>query len=188
MHVPRYGRALFLPPARLHLRLRRCRFRAGGQKVVSGGQSEGWMDGEGPKWRGDLEGDTNEGRQRGAEAGMHALPLLGRSSFFLPQCMTSMASAFPLSPILIYGRRCRAEGGVRRLGHLALLRDVLSWLRWTRPGRARTSTSDVGSSQLPTEVSRDQPILFACLRTTYLFYDCVKLFCRSLTSVYACGP
>ncbi|KAJ7845258.1 hypothetical protein B0H14DRAFT_978811 [Mycena olivaceomarginata] len=59
----------------------------------------------------------------------------------------------------MHGRRCR-EGGVRRLGHLAFLRDVLSWLRWTRPGRARTSTSDVGRSHLPTEVSRDQPILF----------------------------
>ncbi|KAJ7830904.1 hypothetical protein B0H14DRAFT_1188923 [Mycena olivaceomarginata] len=103
---------------------------------------------------------------------MHAPPLFGRSSFF-PLCMTSMASAFPLSPILIHGRRCRAEGGVRRLGHLAFLRDVLSWLRWTRPGRARTSASDVGSSQLPTEVSRDQPILFAFLTRLY---------------IYACGP
>jgi hypothetical protein len=106
---------------------------------------------------------------------MHALPLLGRSSFF-PLCMTSMASAFPLSQILIHRRRFRAEGGVRQLGHLAFLWDVLSWLHWTRPGRTRTSTSDIGSSQLPTEVSRDQPILFACVRTTYLFYDCVKLF------------
>jgi hypothetical protein len=30
MHVPRYGHALFLPPARLHLRLCRARFHAGG--------------------------------------------------------------------------------------------------------------------------------------------------------------
>jgi hypothetical protein len=42
------------------------------------------MNGEGPKRRGDIEEIQTRGVKRGAEAGMHALPLLGRSSFFLP--------------------------------------------------------------------------------------------------------
>ncbi|KAJ7790211.1 hypothetical protein B0H14DRAFT_222379 [Mycena olivaceomarginata] len=119
---------------------------------------------------GDIGGDTNEGDKRGAEAGMHALSF-ARALFFFPLCMTSTASAFHCRQFSYKGGVAEQRGGVRRLGHLALafLRDVLSWLRWTRPGRARTSTWTSAAHSWPTEVSRDQPILFACVSHTSVY-------------------
>ncbi|KAJ7744563.1 hypothetical protein B0H14DRAFT_463042 [Mycena olivaceomarginata] len=85
MHVPRYGRALFLPPARLYLRPRRARFHAGG--VESGERrTERGMD----EWRGP---EAEGGRRRRYKRGASNEELRRECTRFL--CSGALLSSFP---------------------------------------------------------------------------------------------
>ncbi|KAJ7357963.1 hypothetical protein DFH08DRAFT_437494 [Mycena albidolilacea] len=130
------------------------------------------MDGEGPKRRGDVGGDTNEGRQRGAEAGIHALPLLARSSFF-PLCMTSIASALNST---VANSHTRAVLQSRGACSSARALSVLA-------GRLILITLNSPRSRKDKHVGRRQ------LTAAYRGFQGPAHFIRvSHTSVYACGP